>query len=219
MSKSGRPWGTRDIEDTFEMAARRCARFGREGLHVSPHTLRHTFAVHQLTHLITVQFGSIAWARQERDRVGWSQYARMLADPLDHAAPRPRPQAPVLDLHLSDERGRGPVVDRRGHRRLVGGSRARARPGRRAMTLILYSEVGTLLVATELRGEREVFRFGSWPLPGLTRQVAVIFANAVASDGWVASMGSAAGSTSRHAGSSTTSRRRYRMRSRCGSAR
>ncbi len=61
------------------------------------------------------------------------------------------------------------------------------------MTLILYSEVGTLLVATELRGEREVFRFGSWPLPGLTRQVAVIFANAVASDGWVASMGSAAG--------------------------
>jgi integrase len=83
LSKAGQPWAARDIEETFDTAAKRCHKFGRTDLHVSPHMLRHTFAVHQLTHLIRIQFGSITTARQERDRVGWAQYARMLADPLD----------------------------------------------------------------------------------------------------------------------------------------
>ncbi|WP_049887568.1 tyrosine-type recombinase/integrase [Saccharopolyspora spinosa] len=83
LSKSGKPWAARDIQETFETAAERCRAFGRADLYVSPHTLRHTFAVHQLSHLIRIQFGSIAMARQEKDRVGWSQYARMLGDPLD----------------------------------------------------------------------------------------------------------------------------------------
>lgn len=83
LSKSGKPWAARDIQEVFDTAAHRCRAVGRPDLHVSPHVLRHTFAVHQLTHLIRVQFGSISQARQTRQRVGWSQYARMLADPLD----------------------------------------------------------------------------------------------------------------------------------------
>ncbi len=59
------------------------------------------------------------------------------------------------------------------------------------MTLIAFSEVGTLSAEAEFHGESQVFPFNSWPLPGLTRQIAAIFANAVASDGWVTSKSAA----------------------------
>ncbi len=59
------------------------------------------------------------------------------------------------------------------------------------MTLIAFSEVGNLMVEAEFRGKSYVYKFDSWPLPGLTRQIAVIFANAVATDGWVRGRASA----------------------------
>ncbi|WP_187764711.1 hypothetical protein [Saccharopolyspora spinosa] len=61
------------------------------------------------------------------------------------------------------------------------------------MTLVGFSELGRLSVEVEFHGRQQTFSFDAWPLPGLTRQIAAIFANAVASDGWVTSIHGAIG--------------------------
>lgn len=57
--------------------------------------------------------------------------------------------------------------------------------------MVGFSELGRLSVGFEFHGRRQTFAFDSWPLPGLTRQITAIFANAVASDAWVTGIGSA----------------------------
>jgi integrase len=54
--ETGAPLGTRAWNDVFLAASARCRKFGRD-LHVTPHMLRHSFAVSYLSHLIETNLG------------------------------------------------------------------------------------------------------------------------------------------------------------------
>lgn len=77
LTEAGRPVPSATWEAAFRRACVRCRRFGIE-IEVTPHTLRHTFAVNMLSMLIREQIGTVF---DPHDRHG-AAYRRMLGDPL-----------------------------------------------------------------------------------------------------------------------------------------
>lgn len=80
LTEAGTPLDVDAVESSFRRATQRCGRLGVDlGVAtVTPHTLRHTFAVNMLSHLVKAAFGVI-----ELDRGSpMSAYARRLTDPL-----------------------------------------------------------------------------------------------------------------------------------------
>jgi len=65
-------------EAVFMRASARCRRFGLD-IDVTPHMLRHTFAVHMLTLLLREQ---MAWLLEERAGRMSPAYRRLIGDPL-----------------------------------------------------------------------------------------------------------------------------------------
>ncbi|WP_439544040.1 tyrosine-type recombinase/integrase [Hyphomicrobium sp.] len=77
LTEGGRPVPAATWEAAFRRACARCHRFGID-LDVTPHTLRHTFAVNMLSMLIREQIGAVF---DPQDRHG-AAYRRILGDPL-----------------------------------------------------------------------------------------------------------------------------------------
>jgi site-specific recombinase XerD len=77
LSEIGLPIAPNSWEAVFARASRRCQVAGL-AFNVSPHQLRHSFAVHMLALLIRQRFGE---AREDQDISGAS-YRRLLGDPL-----------------------------------------------------------------------------------------------------------------------------------------
>jgi len=79
LTEDGEPMPMASWEAVFGRASERCRRFGFADMHVTPHMLRHSFAVHMLTLLLREQ---VAWVVSERSRHLGSAYRRMIGDPL-----------------------------------------------------------------------------------------------------------------------------------------
>lgn len=79
LTEDGEPLPMASWEAVFGRASERCRRFGFADMHVTPHMLRHSFAVHMLTLLLREQ---VAWVVSERSRHLGSAYRRMIGDPL-----------------------------------------------------------------------------------------------------------------------------------------
>jgi len=77
LTEGGQPVPSATWEAVFRRACARCRRFGIE-IDVTPHTLRHTFAVNMLSMLIREQIGVVF---DPQDRHG-AAYRRILGDPL-----------------------------------------------------------------------------------------------------------------------------------------
>jgi site-specific recombinase XerD len=77
LTEGGKPVPSATWEAAFRRACARCHRFGIE-VEVTPHTLRHTFAVNMLSMLIREQIGTVF---DPQDRHG-AAYRRILGDPL-----------------------------------------------------------------------------------------------------------------------------------------
>ncbi|WP_208991477.1 tyrosine-type recombinase/integrase [Pannonibacter phragmitetus] len=77
LTEGGKPVPSATWEAAFRRACTRCRRFGIE-VEVTPHTLRHTFAVNMLSMLIREQIGSVF---DPQDQHG-AAYRRILGDPL-----------------------------------------------------------------------------------------------------------------------------------------
>jgi site-specific recombinase XerD len=80
LNEVGRPMTAEAWEAVFRRASARCCRFGID-VTVTPHALRHTFAVHMLSMLIREQIGSVL-ADGPSDEPGAGVYRRMVGDPL-----------------------------------------------------------------------------------------------------------------------------------------
>ncbi len=79
LTEDGLPIPMASWEAVFVRASERCRRFGISDMHVTPHMLRHSFAVHMLTLLLREQIG---WVVSERSQHLGSAYRRMVGDPL-----------------------------------------------------------------------------------------------------------------------------------------
>lgn len=81
LTETGSPVSARAWEAVFQRASARCRALGHP-VEASPHTLRHTFAVHMLSLLIREQIGSL----QEPGAAdpAMAAYRRLLGDPLQH---------------------------------------------------------------------------------------------------------------------------------------
>ncbi|WP_371422407.1 tyrosine-type recombinase/integrase [Tardiphaga sp.] len=77
LTETGRPMPVATWEIAFTRASERCRRFGID-IAVTPHMLRHTFAVNMLSMLIRTQIGAVF---QPSDRHG-AAYRHILGDPL-----------------------------------------------------------------------------------------------------------------------------------------
>ncbi|MER9647963.1 site-specific integrase [Mesorhizobium sp. M0199] len=77
LTEGGQPVPSATWEAAFRRACARCRRFGID-VDVTPHTLRHTFAVNMLSMLIREQIGAVF---DPQDRHG-AAYRRILGDPL-----------------------------------------------------------------------------------------------------------------------------------------
>jgi site-specific recombinase XerD len=77
LAENGSPLSVKSWEEIFATACERCRHFGRE-IHVTPHMLRHTYAVHMLMAMVSERI------RQEQVPVGVNKdvYRRIAADPL-----------------------------------------------------------------------------------------------------------------------------------------
>lgn len=78
LTESGLPTTLNNFEVVFSRACERCATFGIQ-LSITPHTLRHTFAVYMLSHLIK---GVIDGGTPTQATTGEGVYRRIIADPL-----------------------------------------------------------------------------------------------------------------------------------------
>lgn len=78
LTEGGQPMPMAAWEAVFRRASQRCRRFGID-LDVTPHTLRHTFAVHMLSLLVREQIG---WVLDERSTHIGAAYRRLIGDPL-----------------------------------------------------------------------------------------------------------------------------------------
>jgi site-specific recombinase XerD len=81
LTEQGMPTTPNNLEVVFNRACRRLLQFGID-LWVTPHTLRHTFAVYMLSQLIKATVGSIVGLGQEKGQNGEGAYRRIIADPL-----------------------------------------------------------------------------------------------------------------------------------------
>ncbi len=79
LTEGGLPMPMASWEAVFTRASERCRRFGFADMHVTPHKLRHGFAVHMLSLLLREQIG---WVVSERSRHYGSAYRRIIGDPL-----------------------------------------------------------------------------------------------------------------------------------------
>ncbi|OAI31620.1 integrase [Methylosinus sp. R-45379] len=79
LTEGGEPMTMASWEAVFGRASERCRHFGFTDMHVTPHMLRHSFAVHMLTLLLREQ---VAWVVSERSQHLGSAYRRMIGDPL-----------------------------------------------------------------------------------------------------------------------------------------
>jgi len=80
LNEAGRPMTSPAWAAVFRRASMRCRTLGID-LDVTPHALRHTFAVHMLSMLIREQIGAIL-ADGPPDEPGSAAYRRMIGDPL-----------------------------------------------------------------------------------------------------------------------------------------
>jgi len=78
LTEGGLPMPMAAWEAVFMRASARCRRFGLD-IDVTPHMLRHTFAVHMLTLLLREQ---MAWLLEERAGRMSPAYRRLIGDPL-----------------------------------------------------------------------------------------------------------------------------------------
>lgn len=78
LTEGGLPMPMAAWEAVFMRASARCRRFGLD-IDVTPHMLRHTFAVHMLTLLLREQ---MAWLLEERAGRLSPAYRRLIGDPL-----------------------------------------------------------------------------------------------------------------------------------------
>ncbi|MCF8708638.1 MULTISPECIES: tyrosine-type recombinase/integrase [Sphingomonadaceae] len=78
LTEGGLPMPMASWEAVFMRASARCRRFGLD-IDVTPHMLRHTFAVHMLTLLLREQ---MTWLLEERAGRMSPAYRRMIGDPL-----------------------------------------------------------------------------------------------------------------------------------------
>nr|WP_294507114.1 site-specific integrase [uncultured Rhodopila sp.] len=81
LSESGMGIDGGNIEKFFERACERCLRFGIH-LYVTPHILRHTFAVYMLSHLIKEAIGGLPEVRRQKQSLDQRLYREMFTDPL-----------------------------------------------------------------------------------------------------------------------------------------
>jgi site-specific recombinase XerD len=79
LTEAGKPVSVRAWEAVFERASARCRSIGHP-VEASPHTLRHTFAVHMLSMLIREQIGSLEQPGARDPAM--AAYRRLLGDPL-----------------------------------------------------------------------------------------------------------------------------------------
>ncbi|WP_261563121.1 tyrosine-type recombinase/integrase [Frankia tisae] len=80
LSERGAPMAASSWESVFDRASSRCRRLGLD-IEASPHTLRHSFAVHLLTELVRQQVGSM---RDGAADMRHNAYRRVMGDPLAH---------------------------------------------------------------------------------------------------------------------------------------
>jgi site-specific recombinase XerC len=77
LADNGAPMRPATWEASFLRADARCRARGLD-LHVTPHMLRHTFAVHMLSLLIQAQIGAAMTGREQHG----AAYRRVIGDPL-----------------------------------------------------------------------------------------------------------------------------------------
>jgi site-specific recombinase XerD len=81
LTEQGTPMTSDAWEAIFAQASARCSRLGHD-LYVTPHMLRHTFAVHMLAQLIRAQIGALFERPSEETDQRADAYRRLAGDPL-----------------------------------------------------------------------------------------------------------------------------------------
>jgi site-specific recombinase XerC len=81
LTEQGTPMTSDNWEAIFAQASARCCRLGYE-LYVTPHMLRHTFAVHMLAQLIRTQIGVLFERPADDLSRRTDAYRRLAGDPL-----------------------------------------------------------------------------------------------------------------------------------------
>lgn len=81
LTEQGMPMTSDAWEAIFAQASARCCRLGYD-LYVTPHMLRHTFAVHMLAQLIRAQIGALFERPPDDPSMRADAYRRLAGDPL-----------------------------------------------------------------------------------------------------------------------------------------
>jgi site-specific recombinase XerD len=82
LSEQGMPTVGPNFTAIFARACDRLRRRFDIHLEITPHTLRHTFAVYMLTHLVRGTLGTITGLKGEKETLGLRIYRSVIADPL-----------------------------------------------------------------------------------------------------------------------------------------